>query len=122
MKKIKKIKKIRKVCSECGSTDVRVDAWASWDETNQQWELAESYDNSWCIDCEGECTIDDEEIKEMITYSVDIREVHISTREVTVSEDIGVEEIIRLGLDAEEVEMEFSHTMAYHHHTIRKMP
>lgn len=56
-------KRVTQNCTECGSTDVRIDAWASWNEETQEWELAETYDNPYCMECEGECKIDEEEIK-----------------------------------------------------------
>lgn len=57
-------KKLKKICDECGSTDVRIDAWASWNEDTQEWELAETYENPFCMDCEGPCRIDDEDMPE----------------------------------------------------------
>ena len=56
--------KIRKVCIHCGSADVRADAWAEWNEEKQEWTLAEVYDNKFCISCEDETHIIDEEINE----------------------------------------------------------
>jgi hypothetical protein len=56
--------KLKMICTECGSTDVRRDAWANWCEKIQDWELAEVYDNAFCIDCDGECSIKEEEIEE----------------------------------------------------------
>lgn len=38
-------------CSECGSDDVRADAFAAWDADSQQWEVSETYDKGGC--CEG---------------------------------------------------------------------
>lgn len=55
--------KIRKICSECGGTDVCIDAWASWSENKQDWVLANMYEDAFCNDCEQECDIEDEEIK-----------------------------------------------------------
>lgn len=57
------VTKIKKVCSNCGSTDVRLDAYACWIEESQEWELAETYENGFCMTCEGKCFINDEEIK-----------------------------------------------------------
>ncbi len=54
---------IRKVCATCGSTDIKVDAWAMWDEATQQWVLEDTYEHTYCCDCEGQCSIKDEEIK-----------------------------------------------------------
>lgn len=47
-------------CSECGSRDVRIDAWAEWDILTQRWILSETYDNAYCRDCEGETTLVEE--------------------------------------------------------------
>ncbi len=55
-------------------------------------------------------------------YRVEIREVWISTREVELPKGAPMESIIRLALNAEEVEMELSHTMAYHNHTVKALP
>lgn len=54
--------RIRKVCSRCGSVNVLCDAWAEWDETEQAWTLQNTFDNSFCEDCDGETSIDDQEI------------------------------------------------------------
>lgn len=53
---------IEKRCKHCGSTNIRIDAWAEWDVTSQNWLLVDVYDNSWCIDCEGETTPLDVEV------------------------------------------------------------
>ena len=53
--------KIKKVCSDCGSTDVKLDAWAIWDYEKQEWILDDVFPNSWCEACEGSCTINDVE-------------------------------------------------------------
>lgn len=54
--------KIKKVCSHCGSDDVRKDAWAKWDEDKQEWVLADFFDDDFCVVCDGETTIEDEDI------------------------------------------------------------
>ena len=56
--------KIRKVCKHCGSSDVRKDAWAEWDEDKQEWVLAEFFDNDYCMTCDCETRIVDKEINE----------------------------------------------------------
>ena len=53
--------KTRKTCSVCGSTDIRIDAWAEWDEEIQEWVLSEVYDAAFCMGCEGECKIEEKE-------------------------------------------------------------
>jgi hypothetical protein len=49
--------RVRMVCGTCGSEDVRIDAWAGWNEETQAWELAETFDYSFCNACEDECRI-----------------------------------------------------------------
>lgn len=56
--------KIRKVCSHCGSTDVLEDAYVSWDEKTQKYQIHNVFEKgAFCQDCNGECSIDEEEIK-----------------------------------------------------------
>lgn len=49
--------RIDKCCNQCGSTDVRLDAWASWNPDAQQWELENVFDNAWCEDCQANTTL-----------------------------------------------------------------
>jgi hypothetical protein len=62
---------IKKVCEKCGSENVYIDAYAGWSVERQSWELASTFDNSYCSDCDTETYIDTEtdiinqEIKEM---------------------------------------------------------
>lgn len=53
--------KIRIVCAACGSTNVRRDAWAEWDEVKQDWVLGTVFDDGLCEDC-GETSLDEEDI------------------------------------------------------------
>lgn len=46
------------VCSCCGSEQVLADAWAEWCSETQKWVLYNTFDNSHCRDCDGECSID----------------------------------------------------------------
>lgn len=55
---------VKKVCGTCGGENVRLDAWASWSVEDQQYELHETYDNAFCVDCDGECTIKDVDVAE----------------------------------------------------------
>lgn len=48
------LKKINIVCSECKSSNVRRDAYASWNTKTQEWELAVVFDQGYCEDCEEE--------------------------------------------------------------------
>lgn len=42
------------VCQECGSLDVKADAYAAWDTDTQQWDVAETFDKgAVCEDCGG---------------------------------------------------------------------
>lgn len=38
-------------CDDCGSHDMRKDAWAYWDAKHQKWEFGDVYDNTDCADC-----------------------------------------------------------------------
>jgi len=51
-----------KHCKSCGSQNIRLDAWASWNTFGQYWVLSEFYDAAYCIDCDGSTTIVDVEI------------------------------------------------------------
>ncbi len=42
-------------CKYCGSSDVRADAWAEWNDEKQEWTLADTYENFWCEACESDC-------------------------------------------------------------------
>jgi hypothetical protein len=44
-------------CGACGSTDVRRDAWAEWDDEQQRWVLGQVFDFGYCCDCEGEASL-----------------------------------------------------------------
>lgn len=46
-------------CSYCKSEDVVRDAWACWSVENQEWELGEVFDHSFCTACESECAIEE---------------------------------------------------------------
>jgi hypothetical protein len=50
---------INMVCGKCGSSQVMKDAWAEWCLETQQWELSQTFDDAYCEDCEGECSIDE---------------------------------------------------------------
>jgi len=56
--------KIRKVCGTCGSDEVTKDAWAVWDENEQDWVLDNVFDYEYCMNCEGDSNIIDVEILE----------------------------------------------------------
>lgn len=50
------------VCSECGSENVRRDAWAAWDVETQSWELAAVFQAGFCDDCDAVTSLDAIEI------------------------------------------------------------
>jgi len=56
--------KIRYICKECLSEDIRWDAWAIWNEDSQQMELEQSFDYTYCCNCEGDCSVKEVEIEE----------------------------------------------------------
>ena len=62
--------KIKKVCEKCGSDDVWFAAYAAWDVDTQSWKLASVYrgyvfrDEIWCIECDADTNIIDQEIEE----------------------------------------------------------
>ena len=41
-------------CKACGGKRVTRDAWAEWDEAQQQWVLGAAYDYAFCHDCQAE--------------------------------------------------------------------
>lgn len=58
-------KKIKKVCSKCGSTELKWDAWAIWNEDKQDFDLYNCFDYVWCDGCESEVDeINEIEIKD----------------------------------------------------------
>ena len=46
------------VCSKCGSSDVVMDAWASWNTETQSWQLKQVFDHTFCPVCEEEAKLD----------------------------------------------------------------
>ncbi len=44
-------------CGCCGGRRVRCDAWGRWDMPNGQWQVEESFDGAYCVDCEAGCTL-----------------------------------------------------------------
>lgn len=50
------------LCETCGSSDIRRDAWAAYNEDTGQWELDATYDDAFCIDCDAACDLIEEEI------------------------------------------------------------
>jgi len=60
------VKRLKR-CSHCESEEVKLDAWAAWDVETQQWVLDNVFDAAWCNECEGECTIVDNEVEDVET-------------------------------------------------------
>lgn len=54
--------KTKPICSECGSDDVLMDAYARWDVDAQEWVLNSTHDDTVCERCEGECSLDWEDV------------------------------------------------------------
>lgn len=46
------------VCNHCQSEAVKLDAFAVWDKSKTDWALESTFDNAWCDDCDGECSLD----------------------------------------------------------------
>lgn len=47
-------KRLTYVCNMCSGKVVTRDAWAEWDEQEQEWVLGAAYDYAFCHDCEKE--------------------------------------------------------------------
>lgn len=47
-------------CAECGGSNVMRDAWAVWDDEEQDWILGAVMDEGYCEDCDGEATLTEE--------------------------------------------------------------
>ena len=60
----KKEPKLQMVCEECGSTHVTRDAWAEWDEDEQDWVLGAVFDYAFCHDCQGDAHIDEQQLED----------------------------------------------------------
>ncbi|MBR0693633.1 hypothetical protein [Bradyrhizobium lablabi] len=46
------------VCDECGSDDVKADAYAEWCVESQTWEISATFEKgSVCESCGGECSL-----------------------------------------------------------------
>ena len=44
-----------KLRCKCGSAEIHRDAWAEWDDENQEWRLGDVYDEEvWCPACGAE--------------------------------------------------------------------
>ena len=54
------IKRVRKVCAKCGSAEVKIDAFAYWNVSTQQWDETVTFPTWHCNKCDGETTVRDE--------------------------------------------------------------
>lgn len=54
--------RLKMVCGHCGSENVGRDAYVSWNEKTQEWELGGIYDSGFCNDCGRDDPIEEEEI------------------------------------------------------------
>lgn len=53
------MKKEKPICANCGSDDVKSDAYADWNIETQRWELTGTYDKgSYCERCQDECSLE----------------------------------------------------------------
>lgn len=48
--------KINVICTKCKSDNVVCDAWAAWDFDTQTWVVENTFDQTFCNTCEGECS------------------------------------------------------------------
>lgn len=53
---------IRIVCRDCGSDNVRRDAWAAWSVEQQEWTLGEVFDAGFCMTCDREASLEEAEV------------------------------------------------------------
>lgn len=44
-------------CGTCGGRRVRCEAWAAWDLTTRLWQVVETFDGAYCLDCEAACGV-----------------------------------------------------------------
>ena len=47
------------ICNQCGGKAVTRDAWAEWDEREQDWVLGAAYDYAFCHDWEKETHLEE---------------------------------------------------------------
>ena len=44
-------------CKQCGSSDICFDAYAKWDAESQYFKVYNTYEETWCRECDGENTV-----------------------------------------------------------------
>lgn len=52
-------KHVTYVCNQCGGRSVTRDAWAEWDDRDQDWVLGAVYDHAFCHDCQEETRLEE---------------------------------------------------------------
>lgn len=58
--------KTKYVCTKCGGDNILYDAWARWNPDTQEMELERNFDNTFCEDCESECSTKKVEEEEQV--------------------------------------------------------
>jgi hypothetical protein len=56
--------KLRMLCEKCGSPLVTRDAWAEWNEDEQDWVLGAVYDYAFCHTCQADAHIKEVPLEE----------------------------------------------------------
>ena len=52
--------RVTMICRDCGSTDVKADAYASWNVTTQAWEIIDLFDKgAYCGGCDGDTRLEE---------------------------------------------------------------
>lgn len=51
-------KRMQYKCLDCGGSNILHDSWARWNPELQRFELENVFDQGFCIDCDGECSLD----------------------------------------------------------------
>ena len=47
------MKRINYICTHCGSSDICFDAYAQWNPETQEFEVYDTFDKSWCRECDA---------------------------------------------------------------------
>ena len=55
------------ICGTCGSENVVCDAWARWNRITQEWELDQTFDDTFCRDCDADQKVEWKRITETET-------------------------------------------------------
>lgn len=57
-------RKVKPVCTHCGGSNIFFDAVSTWDVERQEQVMLNTFDNTDCEDCEGECSVNWIEVTE----------------------------------------------------------